>query len=71
MIEIGSNGRPGQQLCVVVGAGGMAMAVARRLGASYRILLADRDSLFGQTPLKREGTVVHRARLCPRRSSGA
>jgi NAD(P)-dependent dehydrogenase (short-subunit alcohol dehydrogenase family) len=43
MIEIGSNVRPGQQLCVVVGAGGMAMAVARRLGASCRILLADRD----------------------------
>ena len=35
--------RPGQQLAVVVGAGGMAMAVARRLGDSYRVLLADRD----------------------------
>ena len=35
--------RPGQHLAVVVGAGGMAMAIARRLGDSYRVLLADRD----------------------------
>ena len=37
------NERPGQPLAVVVGAGGMAMAIARRLGVSYRLLLADRD----------------------------
>lgn len=43
MEEIGSNIRPGQPLAVVVGAGGLAMAVARRLGGTYRLLLADRD----------------------------
>jgi len=37
------NLRPGQSLAVVVGAGGMAMAIARRLGVSYRLLVADRD----------------------------
>ena len=37
------NHRPGQALAVVVGAGGMAMAIARRLGDSYRLLVADRD----------------------------
>ncbi len=41
---VGSNQRPGQQLAVVVGAGGMAMGAARRLGATYRLLLADRDA---------------------------
>ena len=38
-----TNVRPGQPFAVVVGAGGMAMAIARRLGGSYRVLLADRD----------------------------
>ncbi len=33
------NVGPGQPLAVVVGAGGMAMAIARRLGHSYRVLL--------------------------------
>jgi NAD(P)-dependent dehydrogenase (short-subunit alcohol dehydrogenase family) len=37
------NRRPGQALAVVVGAGGMAMAIARRLGDSYRVMVADRD----------------------------
>lgn len=37
------NDRPGQPLAVVLGAGGMGMAIARRLGDTYRILLADRD----------------------------
>lgn len=37
------NVRPGQQLAVIVGAGAMAMAIARRLGHSYRVLIADRD----------------------------
>jgi NAD(P)-dependent dehydrogenase (short-subunit alcohol dehydrogenase family) len=41
---VGSNVRPGQKLAVVVGAGGMAMGAARRLGARYRLLLADRDA---------------------------
>ena len=44
MEEIGSNIRTGQSLAVVMGAGGLAMAIARRLGNSYRILLTDKDS---------------------------
>lgn len=43
MTRTGTNVRPGQALAVVVGAGGIAMAIARRLGDDYRILLADRD----------------------------
>ena len=38
------SGRPGLPLAVVVGAGGMGMAVARRLGNGHRVLLADRDA---------------------------
>jgi NAD(P)-dependent dehydrogenase (short-subunit alcohol dehydrogenase family) len=38
-----ANHRPGLPLAVVVGAGGMGMAIARRLGDSHRVLLADRD----------------------------
>jgi len=41
--EIGSNVRTGQPLAVVMGAGGMAMAVARRLGNTYRLMVVDRD----------------------------
>ena len=37
------NERPGLPLAVVVGAGGMGMAIARRFGDSFRVLLADRD----------------------------
>lgn len=37
----GSSRRPDLQLAVVIGAGGMGVATARRLGYSYRILLAD------------------------------
>jgi NAD(P)-dependent dehydrogenase (short-subunit alcohol dehydrogenase family) len=40
----GSNSRPDLPLAVVVGAGGLGMAVARRLGHSHRLLLADRDA---------------------------
>jgi len=43
MARIGTNERSGQALAVVVGAGGMGMAVARRLGNAHRVLLADRD----------------------------
>jgi NAD(P)-dependent dehydrogenase (short-subunit alcohol dehydrogenase family) len=39
----GGNARPDLPLAVVVGAGGMAMAVARRLGPGHRLLIADRD----------------------------
>lgn len=44
MHRIGSNDRPDWPLAVVVGAGGMGMAVARRLGQSHRLLIADRDA---------------------------
>lgn len=42
--NITKNLRPGQPAAVVVGAGGMAMAAARRLGISHRLLVADRDA---------------------------
>jgi NAD(P)-dependent dehydrogenase (short-subunit alcohol dehydrogenase family) len=42
-VEIPENRRPGQPAAVVVGAGGMAMAAARRLGIGHRLLVADRD----------------------------
>lgn len=38
-----ANHRPGLTLAVVVGAGAMGTAIARRLGASHRLLVADRD----------------------------
>src|SRR5689334_7911053 len=34
---------PKEQLAVVVGAGGMGMAIARRLAERYRVLLVDRE----------------------------
>lgn len=37
------NARPDWPLAVVVGAGGMGMAVARRLGQTHQLLVADRD----------------------------
>ena len=43
MARIGSSARPDLPLAVVVGAGGLGMAVARRLGQSNRLLVADRD----------------------------
>ena len=43
MAEIGSSERPDWPTAVVVGAGGLGMAVARRLGLSHRLLVADRD----------------------------
>lgn len=43
MHQVGTSRRPDWQLAVVIGAGGMGMAVARRLSQSYRILIADID----------------------------
>jgi len=43
MAEIGGNRREDWPLAVIVGAGGMGMALARRLGQTHRLLLADRD----------------------------
>ncbi|RYH13534.1 MAG: SDR family oxidoreductase [Alphaproteobacteria bacterium] len=44
LAEVGSSRRPDWPLAVVVGAGGMGMAIARRLGQTHRVLLADRDA---------------------------
>ncbi|HEX7857551.1 MAG TPA: SDR family oxidoreductase [Sphingobium sp.] len=43
MSQPGSNARPDLPLAVIVGAGGMGMAVARRLGQDHRLLIADFD----------------------------
>jgi NAD(P)-dependent dehydrogenase (short-subunit alcohol dehydrogenase family) len=43
MANIGSSERPDWPLAVIVGAGGLGMAAARRLGLSNRLLVADRD----------------------------
>ncbi|MGE3692054.1 MAG: SDR family oxidoreductase [Novosphingobium sp.] len=40
---LGTSSRPDLPLAVVVGAGALGMAVARRLALSYRVLLADID----------------------------
>ncbi|MET0361910.1 MAG: SDR family oxidoreductase [Sphingobium sp.] len=39
----GSSARPDLPLAVVIGAGGMGAAIARRLGDDHRLLVADRD----------------------------
>lgn len=44
MHEIGTSRRPDWGLAVVIGAGGMGMAVARRLSQSCRVLIADIDA---------------------------
>jgi NAD(P)-dependent dehydrogenase (short-subunit alcohol dehydrogenase family) len=44
MTGIGSSERPDWPTAVVVGAGGLGTAVARRLGLSHRLLVADRDA---------------------------
>lgn len=44
MSGIGSSERPEWPTAVVVGAGGLGMAVTRRLGLSHRLLVADRDT---------------------------
>lgn len=43
MADARPDPQPGRTLAVVVGAGAMAMAIARRLADSHRVLLADRD----------------------------
>ncbi|MGW8205214.1 SDR family oxidoreductase (plasmid) [Sphingomonas bisphenolicum] len=40
---VGTSARPDLPLAVVVGAGGMGAAIARRLGARNRLIVADRD----------------------------
>jgi NAD(P)-dependent dehydrogenase (short-subunit alcohol dehydrogenase family) len=58
MVTTGSNVRPGQALAVVVGAGALGMAIARRVGASHRVLLVDKgeERLRGQVKaMQQEG----------------
>ncbi|WP_404476531.1 SDR family oxidoreductase [Novosphingobium sp. BL-52-GroH] len=43
MVKVGTSERPDWPLAVIVGAGGMGMAVARRIGQDHRLLLADRN----------------------------
>lgn len=43
MHQVGTSHRPDRALAVVIGAGGMGMAVARRLSQTWRILIADLD----------------------------
>lgn len=45
MHKIGSSERPDLPLAVVIGAGGLGVAVARRLSQRYRILIADIDDV--------------------------
>lgn len=55
----GSSARPDLPLAVVIGAGGMGMAVARRLAQSYRVLLADINQTHVETQaalLRQEGS---------------
>jgi NAD(P)-dependent dehydrogenase (short-subunit alcohol dehydrogenase family) len=49
MHEIGTSRRPDRKLAVVISAGGMGMAVARRLGQEYRVLIADIDGARAQS----------------------
>ena len=44
MTITGTNVRPGQPLAVIVGAGGLSMAIARRLGDVHRLLICDLDA---------------------------
>lgn len=65
MHRIGSSERPDLPLAVVVGAGGMGIAIARRLGQSGRLLLADRDEAVlvqHSAALRIEGFDVQTAR---------
>ncbi len=43
-MQTGTSERPDLPVAVVIGAGGMGMSTARRLGDSYRVLLADIDA---------------------------
>ena len=58
MTMTGTNVRPGQPLAVVVGAGGMSMAIARRLGDVHRLFICDLDAVLVErsvTALRAEG----------------
>jgi NAD(P)-dependent dehydrogenase (short-subunit alcohol dehydrogenase family) len=57
----GTNGRPGQPLAVIVGAGGLSMAIARRLGGVHRLFICDLDDALVEgsvSALRAEGRDV-------------
>lgn len=63
-MDLRSITRPPLPLAVVVGAGGMAQAIARRIGTSHELLLADRDPgnlARAARQLRNEGHVVDEA----------
>lgn len=64
--EIGSSARPDLPLAVVIGAGGLGMAMARRLGQDYRLLLADRNAehLARQVAALREAGHDAKGQVC-------
>lgn len=57
----GSNSRADLPLAVVVGAGGMGAAVARRLGQTHRLMIADRDIAHCSAVCAALGTEGHDA----------
>lgn len=59
------NARPDWPLAVIVGAGGMGMAVARRIGQTHRLLLADRDFAHLERCLDTLEQEGHDARIMP------
>ena len=52
MHVIGTSDRPDLPLAVVIGAGTMGMAVARRLAQRRRLLLADSDGARSTSPAR-------------------
>ena len=64
MYEVGSNARPDWPLAVVVGAGGMGMAIARRLGQSHRLLLVSRSQATLDTQAAALHIEGHDAMIC-------
>ncbi len=62
----GTNVRPGQPLAVIVGAGGLSLAIARRLGDVHRLLICDLDGALVErsvSALRAEGHCV-RGQVC-------
>jgi NAD(P)-dependent dehydrogenase (short-subunit alcohol dehydrogenase family) len=53
-----TNVRPGQPLAVIVGAGGLSMAIARRLGGVHRLLISVSPGLIN-SPQGTSGYAVH------------
>ncbi|MCB2075766.1 MAG: SDR family oxidoreductase [Novosphingobium sp.] len=70
MHRIGSSERPDLQRAIVIGAGGLGTAIARRMALSYRVLLVDIDGAKAEMEAERmrtEGCDV-KAAVCDVRS---